>query len=103
MDFIIFDIETNGLDLSKIYTIHTISLYDSRDDEIHTYDLTDVKDGVKHLQTVDVIVGHNIIDYDIPVIEKFYPNFKRPKKIIDTLIMSRLIYPELWDADRKHR
>ena len=100
MDFIIFDIETDGLDLSEISTIHTISLYDSRDGKIHTYDLEDVKHGIKHLSEVDMIVGHNIIDYDIPVIQKFH-SFKKSEKVIDTLIFARLVYPDLWLVDPK--
>ena len=101
MRYIVFDLETNGLDLSEISTVHTLSLYDSKNGKIHTYDLEDVKKGIKHLEKADLIVGHNIIDYDIPVVKKFYPTFNQPEKVIDTLIFARLVYPNIWPLDQK--
>lgn len=41
-----------------------------------------------------IIVGHNIIDYDIPAIEKLLNIDLTGLKIIDTLIFSRTIYPD---------
>lgn len=39
------------------------------------------------------VVGHNIINYDLEVIKKFYPWFK-PAKIDDTFILSCLFEPD---------
>lgn len=41
-----------------------------------------------------IVVGHNIIDFDIPAIEKILGIDLTGLKIIDTLIMSRTIYPD---------
>jgi DNA polymerase III epsilon subunit-like protein len=42
------------------------------------------------------IIGHNIIGYDLPLLEKLY-GFRPNKKVevIDTLVWSRLFYPDL--------
>lgn len=47
----------------------------------------------------DVISGHNIQDFDIPAIQKLYPWFKPQGLVRDTLIMSRLMYADMKDAD----
>lgn len=96
----IFDIETDGLDLAEISTIHTITIWDSKDSEYHTFDLDDVEQGIKLLAQANVIVGHNIIGYDIDVIKKFYPWFEY-EKVIDTLVWGRLIYTNLMETDGK--
>jgi DNA polymerase-1 len=47
-------------------------------------------------QTIDnaiAVVGHNIIGYDIPVLEKILPSFRFNRtKVIDTLVVSQLLY-----------
>ena len=101
---VIFDIETNGLDLNKITKIHTIVIYDFKEKEYFHYPkhLEILKDGVEHLQKADVVIGHNIIDYDIPVVQKFYPEFQ-PESVIDTLVWGRLAYPDIMEVDQKLR
>jgi DNA polymerase I-like protein with 3'-5' exonuclease and polymerase domains len=50
----------------------------------------------------DKIAGHNVIKFDIPAIQKLYPNFKvTESQVIDTLTLSTLIYPDLSDVDMK--
>lgn len=58
-----------------------------------------IENGLKHLMDADMIVGHNIIKFDIPAIQKIYPWFK-PKGIVrDTLVMARLLNPEIAKSD----
>lgn len=97
---VLFDIETNALDINDITTIHTIVIYDFTDGEYHHYPLDKVPKGVEHLKRADLVIGHNIIDYDIPAVQKFYPEFK-PKMVRDTLVWARLVYPEIWEIDEK--
>ena len=40
---------------------------------------------INYLAQADQIVGHNIINHDIPVIRKLYPFFEPEGEIIDTL------------------
>ena len=54
---------------------------------------TEVKAMLSFLDTVDVLVMHNGIGYDLPVLEKLY-GYKFKGKIVDTLIMSRLLNPK---------
>ena len=48
-----------------------------------------------------LIVGHNIINYDLSIINKFYPWFRRVGDCLDTLLLSRLYHPNLIEIDKK--
>ncbi len=96
---LIFDIETNGL-LNTLDIIHSLVIYDTEKDCY--YDCTDndpnkltIKEGLEILSGAPLIVGHNIIGFDLPAIQKLYPTFKVNDKIFDTLIAAKLIYPEI--------
>ena len=58
---------------------------------------------ISWLEVADILVGHNIIGFDIPVIKKLYPWFSPSGTIIDTLILSRLYHPNLLDIDKKSK
>ena len=46
------------------------------------------------------ICGHNIIKFDLPAIQKLFPDFHyRKEQVFDTLVASRLIYSDLNDVD----
>ena len=111
---LIFDIETNGL-YNDATQIHCIAFYDSETDEVESYnDECDWKNptgagkgmsspvvrAIQFIEQAEVIVGHNIINYDIPVIRKIYPFFEPRGIIIDTLLLSRLYHPRLIDIDK---
>ncbi|MCW2286651.1 DNA polymerase I-like protein with 3'-5' exonuclease and polymerase domains [Rhodoblastus acidophilus] len=50
----------------------------------------------------DQVIGHNIIGYDLPLAEKLYPWFSISReKVVDTLILSRLIWPNLAELDAR--
>ena len=102
-----FDIETNGL-LKDVNVLHCMCIYDTETEKMNRYDPTNVLEGVKKLQReIDnggLICGHNIIEYDIPALAKLYPNdfkvsFSQQGLIIDTLVMSRLIYSNIETID----
>ena len=48
----------------------------------------------KHLHSRDVLIGHNIDEFDIPELARIYPPI-RELAIIDTLHLSRFIVPSL--------
>ncbi len=85
---IIFDIEADGLNPNNVWCIVAKELNGTS----HTFDNTQIKEGIKFLQEADTLIGHNIIGYDIPVLEKLY-DAKFNCKIEDTLVMSRLFNP----------
>ena len=53
------------------------------------------------LTHADVIVGHNIIGYDLPVLRKTYSWFEPCGNVIDTLTLSRLYHPNMMEIDKK--
>lgn len=94
----LFDIETNALELEEITKLHTMTVYDYETDTFTRFDKEKVDEGVEFLAQADVVVGHNIINFDIPAIQKFFPWFQ-PANIIDTLVWTRLVYPDIKDID----
>jgi|TARA_R100000458_G_scaffold29493_1_gene26992 DNA polymerase I-like protein with 3'-5' exonuclease and polymerase domains len=86
---IIFDIECDSLKPTKIHCIVAKELGGS----IHKFTPTKIDEGIKFLENADVLVGHNILSYDIPVIKKLTGVDLSNKDIEDTLVMSRLFYP----------
>lgn len=49
---------------------------------------------VSYLKDMPVIVGHNIFGYDFPVMRRLH-GMARPKCIVDTLVISKLMYPDI--------
>ena len=87
-----FDIECNGLAPDKIWCI--VAKEYKGDTFIFRYDEDNIEDGIELLQKADILIGHNIIGFDIPVLNKLYNiDLLKDKEIIDTLVMSRLFNP----------
>lgn len=97
---LIFDIETDGF-LNVVTKIHCLVMRDLDTGAVNSYHHDTLKDGLELLMsTNDTIVGHNVIKFDIPVIQKLYPWFSvQPEKVIDTLVLSRLIFSDLRERD----
>lgn len=102
---LIFDLEADGF-LDTAMTIHSLVLKDPETGEVRSCHDQDperndtIEDGLHQLLQADLIVGHNIIKYDIPLIQKFYPWFTpRKEAVVDTLVCSRLIWPNIEDTD----
>ena len=58
-------------------------------------DACPVADGIKLLSEASLLVGHNILTYDCEVIRKLWPTWSFSGEIHDTLVLSRLIWPEI--------
>ena len=65
---IVFDIETNGLNPDKIHCIVIKELGKSP----ISYRPDTIENGIEKLQDATVLIGHNIMGFDIPVINKLY-------------------------------
>jgi len=90
----VFDIETNGF-LNECDTTHCIVLKDIDTHEIHKLDN---KAAIKKLQEAELLIGHNIIKFDIPVLEKLFSiTFKA--KIFDTIVATRLLFSDIRETD----
>ena len=92
---LLFDLETDGL-LDKVTRIWCCVTYNLDTNEVRTFGPGDVDAALDHLQSADVLAGHNILGYDLPVLDKLWPErvFHEEKHIIDTLVLSRVTWPK---------
>ena len=101
-----FDIESTGL-LRQGSRIHCIVVRDlDHPDDHMVFDHREHRNidmGVDFLQRADVLVGHNIIGYDIPLLQERFPEFTAGGEVLDTLVLSRLFYPHILDRDYERR
>ena len=88
---LVFDIETDGLDASKIWCVVAKDLETNK---VHSFNPDQIKEGLDLLAKAELLVGHNILGFDIPIIEKLTGLSFKDKKVIDTLVLSRLAKPE---------
>lgn len=99
---LIFDLETTGL-LRKGSQIHCIVSRDLSDpDTAMVYDHLPERDllkGVHQVMNADLLIGHNIISFDIPFLKERYPDLKPKGKMLDTLVLSKIYYPHIRDRD----
>jgi len=104
MSHYVFDLETDNLlrKASKIHCIGALSL--GKDEAVRGYDPSTLSDGLHKLSTAETLIGHNIIYYDIPVLKKLAPKFNWDGiQLIDTLLLSRLLYTDLKERDFNKR
>ncbi len=99
----IFDLETDNL-LDDVTKIHCMVILNTETGEKQTYVGAQVPEGIKQLETLSqsgqVLVGHNVIKFDLPVIQKLYPNTTIDTHLVqDTLVLTRLIYSNIADTD----
>ena len=85
---VIFDIETEGLEGNTIHCIVAKVIGGGT----YLFPPDKLQEGADLLESADVLIGHNIIGFDIPVLLKHF-NLKLTKHIEDTLVVSRLVNP----------
>ena len=96
---LVFDIEANGF-YYEASLIHCLVAKDIDTGTVYKFEPSKVEQGLKLLMSADVVIGHNVIGYDLAVIKKLYPWFDIPReRVIDTLVLSRLLYSNLSDKD----
>ena len=102
---LLFDIESTGL-LRCGSSIHCIVARDIDDAELplvydHRPDQA-IDMGIQMLLRSDVLIGHNIIGYDVPLLKERC-DFDYKGQCIDTLVLSRLYYPHIMERDYERR
>lgn len=106
---LLFDIETNGIEfesnvywLDQDFKVLCVVIKDVETNRVTKYYDTDsvrelgtasIKDALKLLEQADELIGHNILAFDIPVLEKLF-GFTRAPRIFDTLVVSRFLYTD---------
>jgi len=86
---VVFDIEANGLKPTKVWVIVACDLSNQ---ETVTFSGDTLQDFNAYIKDAEVI-GHNIIGYDVPVLERLLGTDFSSCKITDTLVLSRLTDP----------
>lgn len=91
-----FDIEGDGLldEVTRLWCGVIIN----QDGEVYRYTENIMSDFARDLNCFDVIVGHNILDYDIPALEKI-TGVTITAKPHDTLVGSRFRFPDMFLHD----
>ena len=87
---LVFDIETDDIHATKVWCIVA---QNPDSGEIFKFPPNKLEEGYQFLTTADRLIGHNIIGFDIPMVEKFGGVNLSDKDIIDTLVLSRLFNP----------
>lgn len=83
-----FDIEADGL-LDDVSRVHCGCIKDHESGEIHSYIGKDI---LPALSSYDVLIGHNCIAYDFPVLRKVF-GYEYEGEVRDTLLISRTQRP----------
>jgi DNA polymerase I len=102
---LVFDLETNGF-LEDLTTIHCLVIKDTFTGVPYVCRGDTVRGGAMRLMEATqqgvCIAGHNILKFDIPAIQKLFPWFQPDMRyVLDTMVLGRLIWPDLKDQDRK--
>lgn len=106
-----FDIETNGL-LPDVNKLHSLVLIDL-DSGVTTscawhrasgqnYDgHYSIEHGLKLLSEASLLIAHNGLSYDVPVLKHLVPGWDTKATIRDTLVLSKMLWPtdKLKDLD----
>lgn len=101
---IVLDLEANGLliDVTVIWCVATKCLETQEE-----YLFLDKSQFIEYIKQADVIIGHNILGYDLLVLKKIWgidfsigPDTLLGKKVefIDTLVRSRCLWPDRPDG-----
>ena len=97
---LVLDCETNGL-LHELDVVHSLVLRDVTTGEVHSCadqpGYKPIMYGLELMKQADQLIGHNTIAFDFRALAKVYPGLRlKPDcDIVDTLIMSRVLWPEL--------
>jgi DNA polymerase I len=90
MKRLVVDIETDSLDATTIYCIVA---KDIDEDRIYTYKPEHVHHAKNLIESADIVIMHNGVSFDAPVLKRLLGVEIPLSKIRDTLIMSQLANP----------
>jgi len=95
----IFDIEADSLNPT---VIHCIAVREHESGVAKLYGPSELSEALTHLSTCDRLTGHNVLDFDLPVLKRLL-NWEPSATtgVIDTLIWSRFLFSDLTKNDLK--
>lgn len=89
MKLLVFDSENAGGFWDTATKIWCVCIYDMEEKQLYKYGPDQIEEALDHLNRGDVLIGHNIIGHDFPVIRRLHKRDFKHKKIVDTLLVSR--------------
>ena len=94
---LIFDLESDNF-LDKATTIHCLVAMNADTGESWSFGPKNIESGIDLLRKAKTLIGHNLIVFDLPVLKKLY-GVEFGCDIRDTLVLSRLVWPDMRDQD----
>lgn len=94
----VFDTESDNL-YADITKFHVFCLHDLDENTFLVFRQHQSWHALRLLSEADLIIGHNIIDFDIPSLEKIYQGWHTYAKIRDTLVLCRLLFGNIAEDD----
>lgn len=90
-----FDLEGDNL-YEGITKVHCVGIaLSSADGTVQSPNLLrDIPAALKLLDTCDVIIGHNVVGFDVPALWKLY-KWKPKARVVDTLLMSTVLQADI--------
>ncbi len=106
---IVGDLEADGL-LSSATRIWCATFYDLTYEKWYNYAPSTSEYYIEHLahdlfyyiENDFYLVGHNFISYDVPLIKKITNYVIPPERVIDTLILSKMFFPDIKGHAKPH-
>jgi len=103
MQNVVWDIETNGL-LDDLTKVHCLVVKDLDTGQVlsctdNSPDYPSIEEGLQVLSQAKRLYGHNLIGFDIPALQKVYPEWSFQGKVFDTLVMVQLRYAHIKESD----
>jgi len=95
MTTLVFDCEADGL-LYEATQLWCICVKDVQGGDVEEYYGDTLEAGLDRLLGADVLICHNLISYDIPLLKKLYTIDFKCVSVIDTLLLSQLLNPDRW-------
>lgn len=111
---LLFDIETDGL-YWEATKLHCVALRDpftghnwlatDADPSIHPpgAQMVSLQEGLQMLTEAVEVIGHNIVKYDIPMIQRLVPGFQVTGRVFDTLVAAKVVWPDIKEIDYAKR
>lgn len=99
---LVFDAETDGL-LHEVTRVHCVCVTDFDTGQKWRFRQNKRENTIEKLfallDDAEEIWNHNILGFDIPMLEKMYPWWTPKAKIRDTMVLARLLFPDQKDKD----
>lgn len=98
---LVFDAETDGL-LDQVTVCHCVVVRDLDTGQRWVFRRNKRENSIEKLfallDDAETIMGHNIVAYDLPMLEILY-GYQPQARIRDTLVLARLLFPDQKDKD----